>query len=121
MTTDSNRENSQRSITSNDETYVPPAFRWTLLPPDHPERMRKVLGYINAGAAVGVGPLEWDTIKAALAKGSTSAHETPAPQAPIARLHVSDTGIATVVTAHLYAPGLPSGDFDVYLDAGNVP
>jgi hypothetical protein len=38
------------------------------------------------------------------------------PQAPIARLHVSDTGLATLVSAHLYAPGLPPGEHDVYLD-----
>jgi hypothetical protein len=44
----------------------------------------------------------------------------PTPQAPIARLHVSATDLTTVVSAHLYAPGLPSGDYDFYCEPALV-
>jgi hypothetical protein len=65
----------EQRILSSNESNVPPAFQWTLLPPEHPERMKKVLAYLNAGAPIGVGKLEWDTIKAALQKCTTG--ETP--------------------------------------------
>lgn len=42
-----------------------------------------------------------------------SAHETKAPQAPVFRVRMLEVGAEVT---RLYAPGVPSGEYDVYLD-----
>jgi hypothetical protein len=42
--------------------------------------------------------------------------EPEVPQAPITKILVSDTGLTTVVTCTLYAPGLLPGEHDVWCD-----
>ncbi len=50
--------------------YDPKAWDWMELAPDHPVRVFHVLKYIEAGAALGLGKTEWETIKAVLRTAS---------------------------------------------------
>lgn len=43
---------------------------WKELPPDHLVRVAGVLDYIERGASAGLGPVEWETIKACLRRCS---------------------------------------------------
>lgn len=48
--------------------------------------------------------------------------EPSAEQAPIARINVENNGLIEVATVmHLYAPGLPPGEHDLYCEAGADP
>ena len=54
-------------------------WEWTDLPPDNPQRVARVLAYIESGSQFGVGRIEWETIKAVLGKYATNYGPSPDP------------------------------------------